>query len=657
MTRTSTFDRVRVADPLELALLQHAQQLHLQRRAHRPDFVEKQRALVRLLEASLTVADGAGERAAHVAEELGLEQRLGNRAAVQRDEPVHAPRAVVMNRARDDFLAGAGLAGDQDRAVGRRDGLEQLEQPLHRPALADDAFEAVALFELRAQVRVLRFQPPLLERRIEHVQQLVDLKRLADEIPRAALDRFDRVLHRAVAGDDDRDDVGVAGDGGFDDRGAVDAGQAKVGDDDVEREVGQPRDGRFARFGLFDVIAAVGQLLGDGLRAAAPRLRRAADVSSCQAFSRRQHFDTRTRPHVWYLGHGAQIPAPIPALIPALGRIRVRPIISAMSVAVASHSLPRSTRRCGTSSKPATRTPCSTTTGRPLAGDELVRFLRGHERAITGLEVLDEAVFSAVPELRMVSKYGVGLDMIDLAAAVASGVSVRWTPGVNRQAVAELAIAFMLVLVPQHRHARPRDARRRLASARRPPAFLRRRRHRRLRRRRSAGGASVPPRSARACSRTTSATTTTSIARLGVTPLALDTLLAESDFVTVHVPLDASTRGLIGAREIARMKPSAFLVNTARGGIVDEAALKAALIEGRLAGAACDVYAIEPPVDRELLLLPNFVGTPHIGGSTEEAALAMGRAAITGSGCDPDPPNLLTYSFEGLPKRSLIPGL
>ena len=78
-------------------------------------------------------------------------------------------------------------------------------------------FEAVPLFELRAQVRVLRFQPPLLERRVEHVQQLVDLKRLADEVPRAALDGFDGVLHRAVAGDDDGDDVGVALDGGFDD--------------------------------------------------------------------------------------------------------------------------------------------------------------------------------------------------------------------------------------------------------------------------------------------------------------------------------------------------------------------------------------------------------------------------------------------------------
>jgi len=81
-----------------------------------------------------------------------------------------------------------------------------------------------------------------------------------------------------------------------------------------------------------------------------------------------------------------------------------------------------------------------------LSGDALVRFLRGHERAITGLDVLDDAVFRGVPELRLVSKYGVGLDMIDLEAARRHGVVVKWTPGVNRQAVAELAICFMIAL-------------------------------------------------------------------------------------------------------------------------------------------------------------------------------------------------------------------
>jgi len=116
----------------------------------------------------------------------------------------------------------------------------------------------------------------------------------------------------------------------------------------------------------------------------------------------------------------------------------------------------------------------------------------------------------------------------------------------------------------------------------------------------------------------------------GVTPTTLDALLQQSDIVTIHLPLDASTRGLIDARALALMKPDALLVNTARGGIVDEQALKQALLERRLGGAALDVFAVEPPLDRELLLLPNVIGTPHIGGGTREAALAMGQAAIAG---------------------------
>ena len=116
----------------------------------------------------------------------------------------------------------------------------------------------------------------------------------------------------------------------------------------------------------------------------------------------------------------------------------------------------------------------------------------------------------------------------------------------------------------------------------------------------------------------------------GVTPVPLDTLLQQSDIATLHVPLDASTRGLIGARALGLMRRDALLINTARGGIVDEQALKEALVGNRLGGAAFDVFGVEPPDDRELLLLPNFIGTPHIGGGTREAVLAMGRAAIDG---------------------------
>ena len=264
-----------------------------------------------------------------------------------------------------------------------------------------------------------------------------------------------------------------------------------------------------------------------------------------------------------------------------------------------------------------------------LSGDALVQFLRGHEKAITGLDVLDEAVFRAVPELRLVSKYGVGLDMIDLDAARARGVSVRWTPGVNRQAVAELTICFMIALcrsvVPLAQELAAGGWRhpggRQISSS--TVGII--------------GCGHVGQRVARLC-RAFGATVVANDIRAyddfyrdaGVTPVTLDALLEQSDIVTIHLPLDASTRGLLGARALARMKPDALLVNTARGAIVDEQALKGSLVEHRLGGAAFDVFAVEPPPDRELLLLPTFIGTPHIGGGTREAVLAMGRAAIAG---------------------------
>ena len=268
-------------------------------------------------------------------------------------------------------------------------------------------------------------------------------------------------------------------------------------------------------------------------------------------------------------------------------------------------------------------------TNRVLAGDELAAFLRGHTRAITGLDVLSEAVFRAVPGLRLVSKYGVGLDMIDLDAARRHGVTVRWTPGVNRQAVAELAIAFMIdlcrAIVPLAGELSEGQWRqpggRQLSSA--VVGIL--------------GCGAVGQTVGRLC-RAFGATVLAHDIRAyddfyvdtGVEPVALGRLLTESDILSIHLPLDASTRGLIDAGALARMKPTAFLVNTARGGIVDEAALEAALRSQRLAGAAVDVFEVEPPGDATLLKLPNVIGTPHIGGSTAEAALAMGRAAIAG---------------------------
>ena len=107
-------------------------------------------------------------------------------------------------------------------------------------------------------------------------------------------------------------------------------------------------------------------------------------------------------------------------------------------------------------------------------------------------------------------------------------------------------------------------------------------------------------------------------------------LLSSADVVTLHVPLDDSTRNMLTCERLSLMRPTAILINAARGGLVDETALKEMLRKKQLAAAAFDVFVQEPPQDRELLELPNFLATPHIGGSAEEAILAMGRASIDG---------------------------
>ncbi len=267
--------------------------------------------------------------------------------------------------------------------------------------------------------------------------------------------------------------------------------------------------------------------------------------------------------------------------------------------------------------------------GLQLAGDDLVAFLKGHDKAITALETLDEALFAALPEVRVFSKYGVGHDMIDLAAMAEAGVHLGWTGGTNKRSVSELVISFAVQLL---RHT-PRAGREVIEGTWRQHVG----------------------RQLSQC--------TVGIIGLGyvgkdlavllrafgcrvlahdildfadfhaqhdVEPMALDGLLKNSDVVTLHLPVDEGTRNILSAERLALMKPDAILINTARGGLIDEDALKAALMEDRLGGAALDVFAMEPPRDQALLELPNFIVTPHLGGSAEEAILAMGRAAIRG---------------------------
>jgi D-3-phosphoglycerate dehydrogenase len=267
--------------------------------------------------------------------------------------------------------------------------------------------------------------------------------------------------------------------------------------------------------------------------------------------------------------------------------------------------------------------------GRSLAGDELAAFLKGHDAAITALETIDEKLLDRCPELQLISKYGVGLDMLDLPLLSRRGIRLGWTGGVNRRSVAELVIAMAISLL---RHVPQGNAEVRAGQWRQLMG-----RHLSERTVGIVGCGHVGKDLAqllRAFGCTLLAHDIRHFpdfyAANGIEAVGLDELLARADVVTLHLPLDHTTRNILSAERLALMRPDAILVNAARGGLVDEAAMKRMLMDGRLAGAAFDVFAGEPPTDLELLRLPNFLATPHIGGSAEEAVVAMGRAAIDG---------------------------
>ena len=267
--------------------------------------------------------------------------------------------------------------------------------------------------------------------------------------------------------------------------------------------------------------------------------------------------------------------------------------------------------------------------GVALAGETLIKFARGCRKLITALEWVDETILTALPELEVISKYGVGTDMLDKQAMIRHGIRLGWIGGVNKRSVTELAIAFMISLLRQAPSA-SREVR---------EGIWKNRKGRQLTDR-TVGiiGCGNIGKDLTQILRAFGCTVLAHdildfpafYATHQVEPVGLEELLRRSDIVTLHVPLAESTRNMLSAERLALLKPDAVLINTARGGLVDEGALKHMLIEGRLAAAGFDVFATEPPEDLELLRLPNFLATPHIGGSSEESILAMGRAAIKG---------------------------
>ena len=272
-----------------------------------------------------------------------------------------------------------------------------------------------------------------------------------------------------------------------------------------------------------------------------------------------------------------------------------------------------------------------------MDADRLQRRLQHAHGVVCQLtDPLTAAVIAASPLLKVISQIAVGHDNIDVAAATARRVVVTNTPGVLTEATADLTFALLL------------------AAARRLPVaeqFLRAGKWQRWDvdllcgadvHGRTLGlvgfgriGQAVARRAKgfgmRVLCTSRNDTTAAAAAELGALEVPLDALLKQSDFVSLHVPLRESTRHLIGVEQLCQMKRGAFLINTSRGPVVDEAALVAALEEGLIAGAGLDVFEHEPVVHPGLLALPNVVLLPHVGSAVTSVRSLM--CALAANDC------------------------
>ena len=232
---------------------------------------------------------------------------------------------------------------------------------------------------------------------------------------------------------------------------------------------------------------------------------------------------------------------------------------------------------------------------------------------------------AAAARLKVVGRLGVGLDNIDLAACAARGIEVIPATGANAESVAEYVLAMAMILLRGAAYLSTSA----VLAGRWPRQMLSQGREVAGKTLGLVGFGSIGRVTARKAAAMgmrvvafdpAVAAGSPSWAEHGVAPLGLDELLARSDVVSLHLPLTDSTRGLLGEARLARMKPGAILVNSARGGIVDEAALAKALAAGRLAGAALDVFDREPLAAGSVLAdAPNLILTPHVAGVTLES--------------------------------------
>ncbi len=250
--------------------------------------------------------------------------------------------------------------------------------------------------------------------------------------------------------------------------------------------------------------------------------------------------------------------------------------------------------------------------------DELLEIISDADGIIVGADKVTKRVIDKASKLKIIAKHGVGVDNIDVKAAAEKGILVSVAQGSNTVAVAELALALMLDLARnlQRCNLETKEGKwNRIIGVELQG--------------KTAGiigtgriGKEVAKRLYHLGMKILAFDTCKDnefAEKYGITYVDLDTLLENSDFITLHVPLMAETERIINKKNISLMKPTAYIVNTARGGLIDEEALYEALKNNKIAGAAVDTFELEPPVNSPLLSLPNLIATPHIGAYTHDS--------------------------------------
>jgi len=259
--------------------------------------------------------------------------------------------------------------------------------------------------------------------------------------------------------------------------------------------------------------------------------------------------------------------------------------------------------------------------------NQLKNFLKDSIGAVIGLEKIDEPVLQSCKNLKVIAKFGVGLDNIDQVACKKYGIQVLGSHGVNKLSVAELTLGFMIALCRN---------------------FYRASLELKNGKWNKTGGYELSGKTVGIIG----------VGNIGKEVVRLlqpfhckilvndildqvdyykmnqliestkENLFKKADIVTIHTPLTAQTKNIVNKISLASMKKGSFLINTSRGPVINQQDLKEALIAGTIAGAAIDVYETEPPEDQELLRLPNLICSPHIGGASVEAVMEMGLSAI-----------------------------